>query len=608
MNMWSVNVIILFLFFYECLSTGIGNVRFDSRNFRNVLRWNAVEPVFPNQSVLYSVEYWSDAKDQSFQVKKECQNITGLFCDLTAETPSVHDVYYQAKVSVNGQSIGRTTTFRPLADTVLGGANLSVYTTPSSLHVNVTLPLGPDGVSIKDIIIGSKNASAQTIPIYILTLTQPKWAAQEIESTTGHFVINFKNNDAEYCGEVVYMLSTERGRPKSENSPFCVTLKDDPRVLLRWALMSGAAVAAFVLVSVVCICKYVKGGKPKSKPQALDERFVTHKVLHPGDNLCIMSKAELCTHMEKTVYATILQRPTVPTVRPGGYSPQETPPGHTWDSSTGSSVDTSTRGTGFNHNDTSGQSSDVYGEVVVHVSTEEDESVKQGPAEDGQTSHQLFSSNGPFSSWVKGGKLIGTLPDFDAYESKPDEPLLLKTERNRHGELTLPFLTLQLQSCTDDGKSPVNPETRPLLSDVMFSTDRLCLASLQRLDSCDGSDSGCDGSIINTPTPPYCNTHYFPSKLVPDFQHSTTSSESTSESGYKQNWMPPVHCGHALIDSCNYRRTNWTDVHKTDEEGEEDEGRGEEERFFSESGHYTFKNSFPLNVSDPKIEMSHFGP
>lgn len=261
--------------------------------------------------------------------------------------------------------------------------------------------------------------------------------------------------------------------------------------------------------------------------------------------------------MDKTDYATI---PTKTPVRPGGYSPQENAC-----LSTGSSMDTSSHRAGSNHNDTSGQSTDNYGEVVVQV-LPVNENVEQGATQHGQTSHQPYS-NRHFFPRVNGEELASfrAPSDLDPYERKTDNSLLLKSVWNHHGE------------------SPVNSEKTLLLSDVIILKDGTSL------DSSEWSDSGCDDSTITTPTHPYCNTHYSPSQ-PPEFHQSTISGESICESGYKRNWMPPIFCGDVHIDSCNYRRTNC--VH------EEDEGRREEETFL-ETGLYKFKNCFPLhNVSD----------
>lgn len=68
---------------------------------------------YQNLIILYYSLY-SDDSDQSYKIKDECQNITVLYCDLTAETPFVYDVSYHAKVLVNGRAHGSTETrFKP---------------------------------------------------------------------------------------------------------------------------------------------------------------------------------------------------------------------------------------------------------------------------------------------------------------------------------------------------------------------------------------------------------------------------------------------------------------------------------------------------------------
>uniref|UniRef100_A0A087XL16 Interleukin-22 receptor subunit alpha-1-like n=1 Tax=Poecilia formosa TaxID=48698 RepID=A0A087XL16_POEFO len=117
--------------------------------------------------------------------KMECQNITSLSCDLTAETPSVYDVYYKAKVMVNGSCHGITTSFNPLRNTVFGPPVLSIRTTASSLHVNITVPKGPNGKSIPNIINSTKNAVLE----YTLKITRPQWAAQVSKMIITNFML-----------------------------------------------------------------------------------------------------------------------------------------------------------------------------------------------------------------------------------------------------------------------------------------------------------------------------------------------------------------------------------------------------------------------------------
>lgn len=73
---------------------------------------------------------------------------------------------------------------------IFGPPTLSTYTTVSSLHVKVTLPLGPNGVSIGDIITSSKNGPYKTVIVYILKITHPEWAAQVSLHLTKQYTVN----------------------------------------------------------------------------------------------------------------------------------------------------------------------------------------------------------------------------------------------------------------------------------------------------------------------------------------------------------------------------------------------------------------------------------
>ncbi|TDH11421.1 hypothetical protein EPR50_G00061440 [Perca flavescens] len=540
--MWSMEVSIFFLFCYVSFSSGNGRARFDSNNFYNVLKW---DPKMPGEKVLYSIQYRSDANEEAYQMKEECQNITALSCDLTAETPSLPDVYYQARVYSNGTLLYQTYRFKPIAETILGPPILSTYTTVSSLHVNVTLPLGPNGVSVADIISSSKNGPSKTVIFYTLTMTDPKGAAQVNINTTGQFVINLKNKQKEYCGYVFYQPSSEWGRPKSMEASFCVTQPDDPLMLLPWVLVSAALLTAIIIMAVVCMCNYAKGGMEKSLPQLLITTPSTQpRVLQTLDRNLIISKPEVCVPSDKTVYTTIRVKPNMPSIGSGGYSPQDIP----WQGSTGSSVDTGAHSRTSNPEDTSAQSSEIYSVVAVHVPAEQNEDFQQATNDNRETSNLPSSSSG--ESWDKGGASpnltsngVQPLPDLDLCESNPARPLLLQTVRDTKGQLVLPLLPFQLQSSTDDTVSLLNPERKLLLSDLIDSNkDGPSLASLQSFDSSEWSDSGCEDSAVQSPTQPYSNNHYFQTQPVAPYFHqecqNTPPDNAIFESGYKQNWMP----------------------------------------------------------------------
>lgn len=266
----------------------------------------------------------------------------------------------------------------------------------------------------------------------------------------------------------------------------------------------------------------------------------------------------------------------MPSVGVGGYTPQDIPC-QAWQDSTDSSVDTYSHSPTPNPEDTSAQSSEIYSVVAVHVPTEEKD-FQQATMKDTETSNPPLFSSGEI--WDKGAmspKLtshgVPPLSVPDMFDSNPDRPLLLHAVRDSNGKLVLPSLTFQLQSCTGD------PQRKPLLSDIINSA-----ASSQSLDSSEWSDSGCDENTLNTPTQPYCNSHYFPSQpVVSNFNQgclNTPASDDIFESGYKQNWMPAIFLETASKQSCEYRSANypctWTGL-KKEEEGEDEDDIGGEE-------------------------------
>lgn len=522
--MWSMNVMILFLFCYACLSTGNCRVYFVSKNFYNVLHWDPVEPAFPGQNVFYSVQYWRD-DEQQYSIKQECQNITQLSCDLTAETPSVHDVYYRAKVMVNGSCLDFTTKFKPLRDTVLGPPLLSTHTTVSTLHVNITLPKGPNGVSIIDIITSSKKDLLKAVPEYTLKITHPQWAAQVFTHTKDNFDINLTYSHSVYCGHVVYIPTPEMGRSVSENASFCVTLPDDPQISSLWPLLGVAVLVGIVIISAVCMCNYVKGGKLKRMPDALVIPSQDCKVMQHQDKNLRLSQVSIGIY--QMVQTPMPTKPKEDSNVSQGYFPQA-------------------QDTPYNcqHNpDTSTHSSEIYGAVAVHTQVEQNERYfHQLVPVNGQTTQATLTCSeaedqdkaGIVPQLYSYGAL--QLPTLNARENfTENQPLVLQTV-HINGQLVLPPFTFQQQS-NPDAK---NTEQEPLLLDSLI----ICQDGpfLERLDSTDDRDSGCYDSTVNTPTSSYCHSSYSPCETgVPGLQQECQTrlpGETVFQSGYKKNWMP----------------------------------------------------------------------
>ncbi|KAM3614147.1 uncharacterized protein V6R79_010850 [Siganus canaliculatus] len=569
--MWSVKVIILLLFCYACQSTQSGKVHFVSNNFYNFLHWEPA--VFPGETVTYTVKYKSD-NDEKPHVKEACRNISVLLCDLTAETKAFPDVHYFAEVFANNHSHGCTKhRFKPIADTTLGPANLSIHTTASALHVDVTLPLGPDGVSIADIIKNNTVGPSKIDVVYKLNITTPEGNSTNHESTTGRFVIPLKKRPAQYCVYVKYRPESELNQWSNKTS-FCATLQDPPLTLWPWFLGAAGLLVAIVITSIGLMCNYVKAGKEKS---FLDKWATSsgtpHRVLPVYDKNDIISTMAFCPTSDKTHYVKIQVQRTVASGGVGGYSPQDIP-GESWESSAESSVNTGSQILAPNPIDMSNQSSGSY-TVVVHVPAEEHEEAEEHfhqttdnlmPSSSGENWHQVRTNPSVTSH---GAASLSVSNNCGSY---PETQLLLDTTRDCNGQLVLPLLLSQIQTTTDETQKKLT------LTDLRDSYKQgPSLASVQSFDTSEWSDSGCEDSTQNTPTQPYCNTNYAPSQPVAleDQQGcgDIKSGEALSESGYKQNWMPSVLPGSECRGTGYF--WGWTG-HKMGSECEEKVNREEE--------------------------------
>lgn len=528
-------MVISLLFYYACVSSGKGNVVFISQNFSNVLRWDPAPPRVPGQEVLYSVDYQIDTDSSKFIQKADCQNISSLTCDLTSVTPAVYDVRYRARVKVEGMVYGYTNTFKPVAETVLGAPVLSMTYTSSSLHVNVSLPLGPNQESIQDILQRIKKGPSEATVDYSLYITEPAWAKQEIKNTTGQFVVTLKN-DQEYCGYVLYKPAFEWGRPPSDNTSFCVTLPDNPWMVLPWPIMTLSVVVVVMAVAVCCMWNYTKGLKKKPMPYSLqDIPSCPPEVFHLPIGDCHISDIVISPVSNATIYAKILP-PRVSSPL-GEYGHTNTIP---WTEES------------LHHREDSFQSSDIYGAVAL----QEDDNLSP--------IHTHGSNqNGPSLTSIK---TVPLLENVDIYQNSEAKPLLLETQRGSDGQLILPMLSFGVQKTFKTEALPKS-ETKPLLSYLIVS-EREKFVSLSSLDNSECSDSGCDENSVPTPTHDYCNANYLQQTSYKP-ERSLSSDSGTYDSAYRQHWTPEIKFE---TNDSNYA-WNWSGLK---EEGEREDETNKE--------------------------------
>lgn len=511
--------VVFLLFCYACVTSGKGNVIFASKNFHNILRWDAASPRIPGETVQYRV-FYGVIDNEEFKEKAECQYITEEFCDLTDETPPDHDTYYRAKVVTSDGSLhGISGKFKPIAETVLGAPTLFKYTSKTSLRLDVMLPVGPHNEHIQDIFNKNHKGPSEERIRYTLVITEPLWAVQELKNTSGHFHVSLKNN-TKYCGYVVYTPLHELGRPVSEQAHFCATPSGDSWMVLPWLLLSAVVVAAVVLVAVCFAKRYVKDEVKNFKlPLSLESTIHPPQPLPYAQKDPNISKLEMPTESEQTGYAKIQFPPNVWSAGDGGYGHKNTifvP----WKED--SSLDSGgLHGPRSRALDDSGQSSEIYGAVAVNVVSAEENEEDQT---DGNKSGQLLSS-------------------VDISDKKEAQPLFLQTRKNSEGQLMLSFQVPQTFTATAEELDPC--ERKPLLSYLIVSSDKGSnFVSLHSLESSECSDSGLDENTLPTPTQD-CDlvNQYLPTQLdlthfSPSVQSPLSSDSITHNSAYQPNWIP----------------------------------------------------------------------
>ncbi|XP_077455106.1 interferon lambda receptor 1 [Stigmatopora argus] len=452
--MWSLKVIILLLFCYACLSTHVEKVWFESKNFNNMLRWKAAVTSLPQQKVLYTVQYWRFDHSDTYS-KTECHNITALECNLTAETPPHPDTQYYAKVYANGQFYGNASRFNPITDTILGQPRLDISVTSASLRIHATLPLGPNGASVADIISRMRGVNCSIR--YTFKITNPKKPALEDVYPSAHFVINSAAHPTKYCGYVLYTPLCERGRLVSENTTFCATPTADLTVSLPWILTGTALLTVIILVATGVVCVYMKGAMDKKLPHSL----VIHPVKrlpnpqHIRERKTLISTAIITTQSQEIYNYVPIRTNATGHDRPGGsHSLQEV-----------SSKPPSERAS-------SNHSSIVYSFVV--------------PATQNKLSTVLVED------------VDQPLPPPQSKTCKNEDPmgqLQIQTTRDTNGKLKLASLHFYVKA----------------LETTMKESDG---AQLNRLNSSESADSGCVDEALNTETPTHleplggylCNT------------------------------------------------------------------------------------------------------
>ncbi|XP_074832159.1 interleukin-22 receptor subunit alpha-1 [Carettochelys insculpta] len=244
---------------------------FSSTNFENIFQWEHEAGTHPGMT--YTVQY-KRYGDENWLDKRECQNITQLFCDLTRETENIAERYHARVRAVFSDSRSSNWVFSerfcPREDTTLGRPEVQYFPNVRSIRFSIQPPYTPlkdeDGsqLTVEDIY-----SRFGTIDYHLKLFNQRTHQEWQKSENSKEFEIFNLNPDTEYNGTIYFKHFQKTSKP----SVFKVrTLPDTTWVLY---CVGGIIFATGLLFAMICyaIYKYIK--QRTAQPKSLDFRGIS---------------------------------------------------------------------------------------------------------------------------------------------------------------------------------------------------------------------------------------------------------------------------------------------------------------------------------------------
>ncbi|NWU92861.1 I20RA protein, partial [Upupa epops] len=241
------------------------NVRFESVNMKNVLRWSAPEGT--GDGVLYKVKYSVYGVGKWIR-KPECRNINRTWCDLSSETSDYEEQYYASvKAFLNGMCSNwtETTRFNPLTDTKIDPPMVSVSSTEKSISILLTAPekwkRSPEGKSISLLQV---YPGLQYNVSVLNKKTKKRWFFSISNNT---LVVPWLEPETAYCVSAQIHVTTPLLHSGFSNEQCIATLKDQTTkesVKITFGCVLPVMLA-LVFISTTCyfVHRYINVSKQK---------------------------------------------------------------------------------------------------------------------------------------------------------------------------------------------------------------------------------------------------------------------------------------------------------------------------------------------------------
>ncbi|KAJ8371282.1 hypothetical protein SKAU_G00113100 [Synaphobranchus kaupii] len=230
------------------------SVYFQSRDFHHKLHWAGVSGDDPTaEPVLYNVQHKIYGEPE-WKGKDECQHITALSCDLTAEMSDITNYYY-ARVSSGGVILGQSSRFQPLKGTVLSPPDVTIIPGVQSLNLRVRLPKRPDNNSYMAHLVFSHVAYKANLTYHNQT---HKIIVIEMSTNSSDILFERLQNNMEYHVSVCYVLTLNK-QSEAFHGVIKTLAVSDRRDLF---LIPGLLAVVILLFSFLMFCQMYVRKKP----------------------------------------------------------------------------------------------------------------------------------------------------------------------------------------------------------------------------------------------------------------------------------------------------------------------------------------------------------
>ncbi|XP_048452704.1 interleukin-20 receptor subunit alpha-like [Rhincodon typus] len=226
-------------------SPAVSNVHFWSVNLQNIVLWEL--PREKGCKISFSVQY-KIYGEKDWKNKKECQNITRAYCDLSNETADSEEYYYARVRAISRAGFSdwnKSGRFNPKVETTISSPKVEVKAGVCSISITLTAPKKwktnneAEAISLAKIFHDLK---------YNLSVTNRKTNKSLIFLEDGNFKkVDTLDHDTTYC-VTAQTVEFSFHRISEPSETVCATTPKDPVKQMIKMILLGCVLPVFVSI------------------------------------------------------------------------------------------------------------------------------------------------------------------------------------------------------------------------------------------------------------------------------------------------------------------------------------------------------------------------